>query len=84
VEIGFQIWYQMFWIGTSSLPSFKPHHLSMGFTLCRQVGAILSPAGIANTFRDIKTSVLEGPRGWSAVLFIPLVQLSHSGLLPVD
>lgn len=33
-------------------------------------------------FTDVKVNVLKGPRSWSTILFMPLVQLSHFGLLP--
>lgn len=43
-----------------------------------------SPLRISNTFTDVKANVLKGPRGRFTTLFMPLVQLSHFGLLPVD
>lgn len=62
----------------SSSPSHMP---PMCVSTLRNIS---SPLRISNTFTDVKANVLKGPRGWSTILFMPLVQLSHFGLLPVD
>lgn len=45
---------------------------------------IFSTLRISNTFVDVKANVMEGPRGCSTILLMPVVQLSHFVLLSVD
>lgn len=60
----------------------SPSHMPQ---LCvSKLGDIFSALRMSNTFIDVKANVLEGPRGWSTILLMPVVQLSHFGLLSVD